>query len=230
MENKIINIATVEEIATALSELTEEVVFVGGSIISLYTDDIAADEIRPTEDVDVMIELTNYMDLVKLQNRLTQLNFSPNPDGHALCNYIFNNIPVDIMPSEDGPLGQSNRWYKIGFDNLWVINLDSISIRVLSAPCFLATKFEAFNDRGKDYRTSRDFDDIIYVIDNRIEIVKEIDESESEIKQFLKQEFLKLAKNYSYEEYVSSHIHPLMLEERLNIVLDKIELISGSSE
>ncbi len=37
---------------------------------------------------------------------------------------------------------------------------------------FLATKFEAFKDRGGDYRTSHDFEDIVYVLDNRTTIVE----------------------------------------------------------
>jgi hypothetical protein len=46
-------------VAKALQELKEEIVFVGGAIISLYTDDPAADEIRPTQDVDVTLNIIN---------------------------------------------------------------------------------------------------------------------------------------------------------------------------
>lgn len=52
MENKVINLHVVAEIAKALKELKEQIVFVGGAVVSLYTDDPAADEIRPTKDVD----------------------------------------------------------------------------------------------------------------------------------------------------------------------------------
>jgi hypothetical protein len=48
MDNKIINIGVVAEVAKALKELKSQMIFVGGSVISLYTDDVAADEIRPT--------------------------------------------------------------------------------------------------------------------------------------------------------------------------------------
>lgn len=34
-------------------------VFIGGAVISLYTDDPAAEEIRPTSDID-MISKTEY--------------------------------------------------------------------------------------------------------------------------------------------------------------------------
>lgn len=59
MENRIINIAVVAEIATALKEVKEHMVFVGGAVVSLYTDDPAADEIRSTKDVDLTLNIIN---------------------------------------------------------------------------------------------------------------------------------------------------------------------------
>ena len=52
----------------------------------------------------------------------------------------------------------------------------------------MATKFEAFNSRGKDYRTSHDIEDIIYIIDNRTTIVEEIAKADGWISGFLKAE------------------------------------------
>ena len=171
MENKIINIAVVAEIAEALKDIKQDMVFVGGAIISLYTDDPAADEIRPTQDVDMTINILNLGHWEEVQKKLSELGFQPDPFGHAICSYKYNDIPVDIMATEDGPLGPSNRWYKVGFKNLKNVKVKDQEIKILSAPCYLATKFEAFKNRGNDYRTSHDIEDIIYVIDNRIDIV-----------------------------------------------------------
>lgn len=98
-------------------------------------------------------------------------------------------------------------------------------ISILSAPCFLATKFEAFKDRGTDYRTSHDFEDIIYVLDNRTTIIEEINKEHREIKQFLKEEFTKIYTNLSFEEIISCYVHPLIQEERIPILKEKIESI-----
>ena len=46
-------------VAEALQEIKEEMVFVGGAVISLYTNDPAADEIRPTQDVDMTLNIIN---------------------------------------------------------------------------------------------------------------------------------------------------------------------------
>lgn len=225
MKNKIINIATVAEVAIALKELKDKMIFVGGAVVSLYTDDPSADEIRPTADVDLAINLINYSSWSQMQERLAELGFSPDPKGHAICSYLYNAISVDIMPSEDGPIGPANRWYKEGFENLWTEEIEGVAISILSPPCFLATKFEAFKDRGKDYRTSHDIEDIIYVLDNRTTIVEEILEETESIQQFLKEEINKVFKNASFLEIISCHIHPLILEDRLPILIDKIENI-----
>lgn len=45
MYNKVINLALVAQVAHGLKELREKMVFIGGAVISLYTDDPAADEI-----------------------------------------------------------------------------------------------------------------------------------------------------------------------------------------
>ncbi len=132
MENKTINIKTVAKVAKALRELRSQVVFVGGAVISLYTDDEAAGEIRPTGDIDVAIQLTGFPEWVHLQERLTKLGFSPDPQGDSICNYLYKGISVDIMPSEDGPIGPANRWYKPGFDYLKEVAVEVETIKNLS--------------------------------------------------------------------------------------------------
>lgn len=225
MENRIINMAVVAEVAKALRALKDQVVFVGGAVISLYTDDPAADEIRPTGDIDMTLKVLNLGKWSEIQKQLATLGFHPDPFGHSICSYKFKNIAVDIMPAEDGPLGPANRWYKFGFDDLWTAKAKEQNIWILSAPCFLASKFEAFNDRGNDYRTSHDIEDIIYIIDNRTTIVKEVENTHPEIKQFLKAELEKLINNSSFEEILSAHIHPMVIEERQLIVEEKINKI-----
>jgi hypothetical protein len=129
------------------------------------------------------------------------------------------------MAAEDGPLGPSNRWYKIGFENLRTANVKDQEVNILSAPCYLATKFEAFNNRGSDYRTSHDIEDIIYVLDNRMGIVEEIVKDDSRIAHFIQEQLQEIIHKGMMQEVLVAHIHPLMLTERLPIVEDKITQI-----
>ncbi len=225
MENRTINISVVAEVAKALKDLKDQMVFIGGAVVSLYTDDLAADEIRPTSDIDLTLNIINLNNWAVLQEKLSSLGFHPDPLGHAICSYKYKDVQVDIMPAEDGPLGPANKWYKFGFNNLWAVKAKEEQINILPAPCYLATKFEAFSNRGKDYRTSHDFEDIIYILDNRTSIVEEIRNTHSEIKIFLQSELLKLEENPNYDEILSAHIHPLIIAERAPLVKQKITQI-----
>ena len=225
MQNRVINIAVVAEVAQALQDLKQEMVFVGGAVVSLYTDDLSADEIRPTQDIDMTLNIVNLKHWQNIQTQLGQLGFHPDPFGHAMCSYKYKDIPVDIMSTEDGPFGSSNRWYKIGFENLKTAYAKDQEIKILTAPCYLATKFEAHNNRGHDYRTSHDMEDIIYVLDNRIHIVEEIKNDHAQIRQFLKDQLKIIINKGALKEVLVAHIHPLMLDERLPMVEEKITQI-----
>ena len=69
------NIVRIKAVSNALNDLKEKVVFVGGATISLYPDR-AVFEVRPTDDIDVIIEILNYVDRAKLEERLRSIGFS----------------------------------------------------------------------------------------------------------------------------------------------------------
>ena len=228
MHNKTINIGVVAEVAEGLKQYREQVVFVGGAVISLYTDDPAADEIRPTKDIDFTVNIVDVGEFHKTIEELGKLGFHPDPFGTSICSYTYKKYPVDIIPAEDSAFGSTNRWYKIGFEDLWKANAKQQEINILSSPCFLATKFEAFHSRGKDYRTSHDIEDIIFIIDNRTTIVEEIAHSDQRIKEFLQTEIQKIIDKSLLEELLQTHIHPLIIDERMDIVKEKIDSIMNA--
>lgn len=87
MENRTINIAVVAEVAQGLKDFKNQMVFVGGAVVSLYSDDSAADEIRPTADVDMTLNVVNLTNWEHIQEKLSSLGFYPDPFGHAICSY-----------------------------------------------------------------------------------------------------------------------------------------------
>jgi predicted nucleotidyltransferase len=228
MYNKVINLALVAQIAKGLKELNQKMVFIGGAVISLYTDDPAADEIRPTTDIDMTINLANYSEWAQMQERLSELAFYPDPQGQSICSYKYKSIAVDIMLADDSSLGATNCWYKPGFDFLEQTTLpDGIDITILSAPYFLATKIEAFNNRGNiDFYGSSDFEDIIYLLDNRTNIVEEIIKSDELVQTFIKVELTKIKNHPQANEILAMHIHPLIREERFSLLMEKLNVIT----
>ena len=228
MYNKVINLALVAEVAEGLKELREKMVFIGGAVISLYTDDPAADEIRPTTDIDMTINLANYYEWTQMQERLSELNFHPDPQGQSICSYQYRKIAIDIMPADDSSIGISNQWYKPGFHSLQTITLaEGININILASPYFLATKLEAFNDRGNnDFYGSHDYEDIIYLLDNRTTIVEEILSADEPVKNYIKQHLAKIKNHPQANEILAMHIHTLVREERFQLLLQKLEQIT----
>ena len=68
------NIVRIKAIAGLMDQLHEDVVFVGGATVSLYAD-LKATESRPTDDVNIIIELASYHKYVVLDERLRDVGF-----------------------------------------------------------------------------------------------------------------------------------------------------------
>lgn len=66
MINHHINITRIKAVAQAFNRLNEKVVFVGGATVSLYPDKPVL-ETRPTDDIDVIIEILNFNDRTILE-------------------------------------------------------------------------------------------------------------------------------------------------------------------
>ncbi len=190
----------------ALAELKDKVVFVGGSTVSLYAD-VATLNIRPTDDVDVIIEVLDYGNRAELEEKLRAIGFQHDMEpGAPVCRYRIQGIIVDIMSTTPESIGFSNKWYPGGFAHAIDHQLDDTTIKILSAPYFIATKLEAFKSRGGDGRTSHDFEDIVYVIENRASIWEELAAADEEVKNYLREEFTKLRAIPYISEWIDCHV------------------------
>ena len=200
-----INITRIKAVNNALGDLRDKVVFVGGATVSLYADSVA-EEIRPTEDIDIVVEIWARNDYSKFDERLRQLGFVNDQTSGVICRYVVNGLIVDVMPTQGDILGFTNRWYQPGFQNAIIHNLGEEQIKIFSPPYFLASKLEAFLSRGNlDGRTSKDFEDIVFVLQNRIHIWSELVDSNTEVFEFLKDTFSNLMSNPNFEEWVDCH-------------------------
>jgi predicted nucleotidyltransferase len=201
------NITRIKAVYLALEELAPEVVFVGGATVSLYSTRPET-ETRPTDDVDIVVEIMHYKDYAAIEDRLRSKGFVNDVESGVICRYIIHGVTVDVMPTSEDILGFSNKWYPEAFVNSIRINLeDGLSIRIFSAPYFLATKLEAFADRGENEgRFSSDFEDIVYFLNNRQSIWEEMKNADTQVKQYLKREFAKLLDQKYIDEWISVHL------------------------
>lgn len=72
-----------------------------------------------------------------------------------------------LLITAEGVLGFHNQWYPLAVRSAERVRLpDGQEINLVSPPVFIASKIEAFKDRGNnDFLASHDLEDVISVID-----------------------------------------------------------------
>jgi len=145
------SIELLELAADALGPLLDEVVFVGGATVTLWITDPGAPPVRPTKDVDVVVEAATRGAFHDFEARLRNRRFSEDHDDGVICRWRHpGGLILDAMPSEPGILGFDNRWQGAAIPHAIARELPSeATIRAVSPPYLLATKLEAFKGRGK---------------------------------------------------------------------------------
>jgi len=201
------NIIMLQIVALGLGDLKDEMVFVGGAVAELYAENPAASEIRPTLDVDCVIEISSRLQFARLEENLRGRGFANDTSENApICRWIYNDIKVDVMPADSKVLGFTNRWYEGGVEiKISKILPDGTDVFVFPAEYYLAAKFEAHKGRGgNDLRQSHDFEDIIYILDNCSDILDNINSSSPNVRTYLKEECQSLLGNQNLTEGVES--------------------------
>ena len=197
-----------EIVAGGLGDLLERVVFVGGATTLLYYEDAAASRIRPTTDVDCIVEIASRGQYNIFEDELRRLKFKNDMrQGAPLCRWIYENVTVDVMPINEQILGFSNRWYPEGMRNAITTSLPSgREISILSLPYFVATKIEAFKNRGGgDFRMSHDIEDIVMVLDSLVDF-SGLHRAPVTVTQYLQEEFKIIINDDQFIESVSGYI------------------------
>jgi predicted nucleotidyltransferase len=221
-----------KEVAKALGpDMCQQMTFVGGCTTGLLlTDDFTREQVRSTEDVDLIVHVMGAIGFVRLQEQLSQRGFrlSPNDEGDDLpiCAMKLGELRVDFMPDDD-TLGFSNRWYKDAMATATPYELDAETIINLVSPVyFVATKLEAWKGRGRgDALTSRDIEDILHLVDGRPELLGEIQSSNVEVSTYISHEVSKLLDDNNFEYAVSAQSRGD--SDRENLLFERLESLAG---
>ncbi len=101
---------------------------------------------------------------------------------------------------------------------------DGQTIRILTNPYFLATKLEAFKGRGgEDGRLSHDFEDIVFVLENREKLWEELDTCDAQIKEYLLPELSTLMNNPHIYEWIDSHVERGNVRPQTSVIIENIK-------
>lgn len=226
LKNTIINLGVIRKIAAALNELNDRVVYVGGAVVSLYVNDPAAEDVRPTKDIDISIEIASVAELEELRESLNKKGFKQTPEDDVICRFRYEDVKVDVMSTKEVGWAPANPWFGPGFKYVEKINIKDKTINILPLSFFLATKFTAFYSRGKnDARTSHDFEDITYILDNRTDLVEIILKSPADVRTYLKKEFETLLNNNNMKEAIIGNLYFETQAERFAMIIDKLKTI-----
>jgi hypothetical protein len=225
------NIIILEKASQAIEPIINDVVFVGGCATGLLITDPAAPSIRVTLDVDVLTEVYSIRQYHVISDQLRSLGFSEDFRPNApICRWTLKDIVLDVMPTNPEILGFGNQWFKPAFSaSEWTKLPSGKDIRILPAPYFLATKFEAFDGRGEnDFLLSKDIEDIIAIIDGRPEIVVEVQYAKKNLNTYLKNRLTSILDNRNFKEALPGHLPPDSASQgRLGLILDRITQIIG---
>lgn len=222
-----LNLDVVAQVATALGDLNDQVVYIGGAIISIYATEPGADLPRVTEDIDVCVQVSTFAQMEELREQLASKNIYPDPQGAHMYRYNYKGIAIDFIPFEETAFGPTNSWLKPGFEKAYKTTVGDVEIAVLPVSLFLATKWEAFNSRGSDPRYSHDFEDIIYVLDNNIEVVKDTSDGTASLKGTLKKMSSFILEHPNSNEIIECHINQTTALERGAFIRETLQDILG---
>jgi predicted nucleotidyltransferase len=221
------NISRIKAVYDALEELASQFIFIGGATVSLYADRPTSD-VRPTDDVDILIELLDYKGYAAIENKLRVKGFINDHQSGVVCRYQVKGITVDVMPTATAILGFSNQWYVEAASKSIQIEIgEGYEIRIFTAPYFLATKLEAFKSRGgNDGRTSTDFEDIVYLLNNRSLIWQEIADTSEKLKYYLQTTLFHLLDNPYFDEWLSVHLE-YSEQKRVHYITSHLRAFTG---
>lgn len=226
------NMQMLSPVAKALDDLLADLVFVGGCATGLLLTTVRSELIRATIDVDVVVVAATIVDYHRMESQLRKRGFQNDLSEDApICRWVFGGLKLDLMPTSN-LLGFSNRWYDLAAkSSLWCELPDGSQIRLIAAPVFLATKLEAFNNRGnKDYLASHDLEDILTVVDGRSELLDEAKQFDSFLTHYLSQQFSLLLATPSFMQAIPGHLPADSASQaRLPRLLDRLERLSRMS-
>ncbi|WP_257666329.1 nucleotidyl transferase AbiEii/AbiGii toxin family protein [Parapedobacter tibetensis] len=203
------NLVRISAVSRILEGLQQPYVFVGGATVSLYASEpIVAEHIRPTDDVDVVIELASYAGYAQIDERLRDIGFVNDVESGVLCRYRVHGIIVDIMPTDSSVIGFSNRWYPDAFRQAVPRMLyDGTEVLIFSLPYFVASKWEAFLSRGKgDYRMSKDFEDLVYIFQHCRDFQGQMAIAPGDVMDYLRNELGNRINSVDFEEGILCHM------------------------
>ena len=179
-----------------LSKLNEKIVYVGGATLPFFANNAFLEKIRPTEDVDCLVHVVGHFR--QMEKKLEAIGIHLDTTSHVRCRFRVNGLTVDVMTTNPDGGGSSSKWYESGFSNSVERQLATgEKINTLDYMHFLATKINAFGDRGEaDPLFSKDLEDIALILADDATFTEEVNEcTNTELKTYVTEGIYRIKKD-----------------------------------
>lgn len=223
--------AMLRRVAEALgTELRNQVAFIGGCTTGLLlTDAFTREQVRSTDDVDLIISVMTYAQWQTFKETLKSHGFkepSSMDEDMPICAMKLGELRVDLMADHDEVLGFSNHWYPLALKTAEPVSLGGdLTIRVVTPPLFVATKLEAYKGRGKgDPLSSHDIEDILNLVDGRPELLDEVRAADGALQAYIAAELSELLGQDDFGYAVQSQAGD---PDREALLFERLEILAG---
>jgi predicted nucleotidyltransferase len=217
-------------VAEKLDRLGLNYAFVGGSIVGFLLDNPELSPVRPTDDVDVILEVLTTQRYSDIEAKLRGAGFAHDTrQGAPMCRWMLNGLTIDIMPTEGGFLGLNTAWFAEALASATTKTIERFKLNIISPAAFIATKLAAFADRGNgDYFGSHDLEDLMTVIDGRADIVEQITAAPAALRGYIISSILHLNHVSAFQEALPGYLpSDDASQRRLPQLRKKLEAIMG---
>ena len=218
-------------VARRLEPLGVPFAFLGGAVLGLLVDHPELMEIRPTKDVDVIVEVVTHNEYYTMEEKLRAAGFQHDiSEGAPICRWIVDGCRVDVMPIRSTALGMNSNWFPEAIQLSRLMKMgEGCSARVITPALFIATKLEAFKDRGKrDFYASHDFEDIITVTDGRAAIVDDVAAAPENVRAFIAEAFTGFLNESDFHNALPGHLSAFAgAKQRTELVKQRVVSIAS---
>src|SRR5690606_36270626 len=146
-----ISIGALRSVSDRLNAVRLSYAFTGGAVVNLLLDYPDLSPVRPTDDVDVIVELASEERYSSIETKLRESGFQHDmSEGAPKCRWRLGLLVVDIMPTRGEGIGLNTKWFDEVLSEAQLIEYAGTKLRVVSPVGLLVLKYLTFCERGED--------------------------------------------------------------------------------